>query len=152
MKKSIIAIALLASTSLSAIASESKCLQVKPNDILTNYYQAMSTGDANAMTTIFSKAGYGHGHIEDGVYSNKTPLEMGSIVNQLHSLSAKETETCRVSTQDLGQFSIVVSRYKLSLSVPVGEEVKVKSLTGIKTITVNNTTNKIVSMNFENDK
>ena len=133
--------------SVSSIASENKCLQVKENDVLTAYYQAMSTGNADAMASIFSKEGYGHGHIEKGVYSNKSPLEMIDIVNQLHQFSAKETETCRVSTQNLGQFSVIVSRYELSLSVPDGK----KSLTGIKTITVNNTTNKIVSMNFEND-
>lgn len=146
MKKFVFLIILLTSSSI--YANGLQCQKVGENDILTTYYNAVSSGNGKAMLSIFSPSGYAHGHIENGKYSNNSPTEQVKVVNYLKTLSANEHETCRISTDNLGEFTVIKSQYALSVSVAG----KTKKMTGIKTVTVENISNTIVAMNFENDK
>ena len=146
MKKIIILTSLLISSSL--FATDYQCQTVKKGDVLTKYYQAVSSGDGQAMLSIFSPFGYAHGHMEKGKYTNNSPKQQVKVVNFLKTLSANEQETCRISTEDLGDFTMIKSRYQLSISV----KGKTNIMTGTKMVTVENSSNTIVSMNFENDK
>ena len=129
-------------------ATDYQCQTVEKGDVLTKYYQAVSNGDGQAMLSIFSPSGYAHGHIENGKYTNNSPEKQVEVVKFLKTLSANEHETCRINTENLGDFTLIKSRYQLSITV----KDQTKIMTGTKTVTVENASNRIVSMNFENDK
>ena len=128
------------------------CLKVGEGDPLTQYYQAVSAGDGEAIVRLFHPKGYVHGHFDAAAkfgdkpdYFNLSPTDFAQkFLPMLHQVGLTEEESCRIREHTYAGFKVIASEYRY---YPPGQ--KAQAVHGEKVITLDLKTGRITSMNVQ---